>query len=122
MECEPGPGWADAVSKILRMGKNNPESNRILSKAKKDATDSDQEANTDSENEELTLKPKIDPRKRPNPQEDALLDNELKSIATRGVVHLFNAVKTVNSKSDRKKKKKKKKKKKGRNMRPKRRN
>lgn len=116
MDTAPGEGWADAVSKILRMGKNNPESNRILSKAKRDnqGDSSGSEAN-DSDDEGDLKTPKATTnyktfRLKPQPQPDALVENELKSIATRGVVHLFNAVKTVNPKSDKKRKKKKKKK------------
>lgn len=116
MEVELGEGWADAVSKILRMGKRNPESNRILSKAKKedhdDKSSSDDNSDTD---EEPKRKPNVlynTYRTKPDHQKDALLENELKNIATRGVVHLFNAVKTVNPKSDKKRKKKKKKKRK----------
>lgn len=124
MDTEPGEGWADAVSKILRMGTNNPESNRILSKAKTDDHVSIQPADSDESDaeedavEEKKLKTKAicgTIRLKPIPQSDALLENELKNDATRGVVHLFNAVKTVNPKSDKKRKKKKKKKlKKGR--------
>lgn len=105
MEVEPGPGWADALSKILRMGTRNPESNRILSKAKKDVQESD-----DEEEKKVTLR--LDLKVKPDAQKDALVENELKSIATRGVVHLFNAVKTVNPKSDKKRNSKKKKKRK----------
>lgn len=125
MDVEPGEGWADSVSKILRMGTNNPESNRILSKAKRDqheAPHSDQSDQSDNENDDEIEKDdkkakSIDEkcstkRLKPDAQPDALLENELKEIATRGVVHLFNAVKTVNPKSDKKMKKKKKKKKK----------
>lgn len=114
MEVEPGPGWADALSKILRMGTKNPENNRILSKAKieKHGDSSD----SDDSNDHIEIKRKIEStcltvRKKPDAQADALVENELKSDATRGVVHLFNAVKTVNPKSDKKKKTKKKKKK-----------
>lgn len=125
MDVEPGPAWADALSKILRMGKNNPETNKILSKAKKDhekrdKQDSDDDNNDDDsvnvdDDETETKQSKsistcITKKLKPDPQRDALLENELKEAATRGVVHLFNAVKTVNSKSDKKKKKKKKKK------------
>ena len=114
MEVEPGEGWADVVSKILRMGTNNPESNRILSKAKKEHhSDDEDNSASGSDNEESQKKSNTlyaTSRLRPQPQSDALVENELKSIATRGVVHLFNAVKTVNPKSDKKKKKKKKKK------------
>lgn len=114
METELGEGWADAVSKILRMGTNNPESNQILSKAKRDDQRGDASHSDDSDAEEEPSKRRIKlnyatSRLKPDAQPDALLENELKSIATRGVVHLFNAVKTVNPKSDKKRKKKKKK-------------
>lgn len=120
MEVELGSGWADAVSKILRMGKVNPESNKILSKAKKDTRDSDDDGNESSDDDEQNESTKSSANRRnplsirlkPDPQKDALLENQLKEAATRGVVHLFNAVKTVNPKSDKKRKKKKKKKKK----------
>lgn len=116
MEVEPGGGWADAVSKILRMGTNNPESNKILSKAKIDQDPEDSSAgsensDTDDEPDDKKISTCLTTRLKPDPQADALLENALKSDATRGVVHLFNAVKTVNPKSDKKKKKKKKKKK-----------
>ena len=107
MDSGPGEGWADAVSKILSMGKNNPKTNRILSKAKRDEGE---ESSSDHEDQSKTSK--ISCRLMPQAQPDALVENELRSIATRGVVHLFNAVKTVNSKSDKKRKKKKKKKRK----------
>lgn len=116
MDAEPGEGWADAVSKILRMGKNNPESNRILSKAKREDQSDDSDggsgaSDVEDDDDSKTAKLKEDYttfRLKPQAQPDALKENELKSIATRGVVHLFNAVKTVNPKSDKKRKKKKK--------------
>lgn len=117
MEVEPGEGWADAVSKILRMGKNNPESNKILSKAKKDhdlhdSSAESENSDTDDEPVEKRISACLTTRLKPDAQADALLENALKSDATRGVVHLFNAVKTVNPKSDKKKKKRKKRKRK----------
>lgn len=111
MEVEPGEGWADAVSKILRMGTNNPEINKILSKAKKDHDPDDSSTDDDDKHIEKKISTCLTERLKPDPQVDALLENALKSDATRGVVHLFNAVKTVNPKSDKKKKKRKKKKK-----------
>lgn len=107
MEVEPGEGWADAVSKILRTGTNNPDIG-VLTKALLNE-------NSDSEDDpkQKSSKPLCSTiRLKPDPQADALIENELKNDATRGVVHLFNAVKTVNPKSDKKKKKKKKKKRK----------
>lgn len=115
MEVEPGAGWADALSKILRMGTKNPAGNRILSKAKLEKHDESSESEDDNSEDQVEVKRKSETtcltlRLKPEPQADALVENELKSDATRGVVHLFNAVKTVNPKSDKKKKKKKKKK------------
>lgn len=115
MDTNLGEGWADAVSKILRMGKKNPESNQILSKAKKDQSQSDGDSHSDDSEDDDRPKHRSKDnyntvKLKPEPQADALLEKELKSIATRGVVHLFNAVKTVNPKSDKRKKKKKKKK------------
>ena len=116
MEAEPGEGWADAVSKILSIGKHSNKGH-ILAKAKIDQLEnSDDDESTihprrKSDLDSLPLSDYLTRRLKPHPQEDALLENELKSVATRGVVHLFNVVKTVNPKSDKKKKKKKKKKK-----------
>lgn len=116
VDVEPGEGWSDAVSKILRMGTNNPESNRILSKAKIENHSDDSNADeSDSSIKDNNATSKVNSkyttiRLKPRAQPDAMLDNDLKAIATRGVVHLFNAVKTVNPKSDKRKKKKKKKK------------
>lgn len=104
MELELGQGWADVVSKILRMGTHNPESNKILSKAKKDQHSGE---SSDEETPKKDTSLYSTKRLKPEPQSDALLENELKNIATRGVVHLFNAVKTVNPKADKKRKKKK---------------
>lgn len=118
MDVEPGESWADAVSKILRMGTNNPESNRILSKAVRDKdnqsdSDDDQPEGNREEEQRISKQSRLltclTKKLKPDPQRDALLENELKEAATRGVVHLFNAVKTVNPKSDKKKKKRKKK-------------
>lgn len=114
---EPGQGWADAVLKILRMGKNNPESNRILCKAKIDRQEEPDASESDDSDAEYSVRYRRErksntKRLKPDPQANALLENELKSIATRGVVHLFNAVKTVNPATDKRKKKKKKKKRK----------
>lgn len=96
-QIEPGPGWADAVSKILHEGKK-----AILSRAIKEKTDDQEE-----EIEPQTKKPKVDPIVKCS----NVIENELKSIATAGIVQLFNVFKTVNKKADKKKKKKKKKKK-----------
>jgi hypothetical protein len=108
MAIAAGQGWADAVSKILRMGKNNPESNGILSKAKRDHHDSSESETEDQVDSKTSNYATF--RLKPQVQSDALKENELKAIATTGVVHVFNAVRTINPKSDKKRKKKKKKK------------
>lgn len=117
MDGEPGPSWADSVSKILRMGKVKPESNKVLSKGKREHYSSDEDEERPSKI--IKLNTCLTKRLKPDVQKDALLEKELNQSATRGVVHLFNAVKTVNPKSDKKiakKKKKKRKLKKGRKM------
>lgn len=124
MEVEPGEGWADALSKVLRMGTKNPTSNQILRKAKleKHEDESDSDESVDKPDKPSKGATCLTKWLKPDPQADALMDNQLKNDATRGVVHLFNAVKTVNPKSDKKKnnmKKKKKKKKKPITKRPK---
>jgi len=116
METEPGEGWADAVSKILSIGKHSNKGH-ILAKAKREKNpESDDDESILHQRQKRSNDPSDNPdyltkRLKPHAQEDALVENELKAVATRGVVHLFNVVKTVNPRSDKKKKKKKKKKK-----------
>lgn len=90
MDTAFGEGWADAVSKILSIGKHN-QAITILSKAKKDAA-------IEEQTEDRLHKPgKTSCRLVPQAQPDALVENELRSIATRGVVHLLSAVKAAHN-------------------------
>ena len=100
-------GWADAMAKVLAMGKNSTKPVSVLSKAKKGnsrkrkASDGDSSSN-DSEPEPKKLEPlavrkarkkEIDSigRKMPNVLERNS-ERLLSKIATKGVVQLFNAV------------------------------
>ena len=100
-------GWADAMAKVLAMGKNSSKPVSVLSKAKKGNSkkrkSSDGDGSSDSEPEpEKRLEPlavrkakkkEIDSigRKVPNVLERNS-EKILSKIATRGVVQLFNAV------------------------------
>jgi len=109
-EEEGNAGWADAMAKVLAMGKNSDKTVSLLSKAKKDnvkkktvstGVKNDSE-DDDHEQEVKTLEPlairkakkrEIDSigRKIPNVLERNA-ERALTKIATRGVVQLFNAV------------------------------
>jgi len=92
---EGNTGWADAMAKVLAMGKNSEKTVGVLSKAKKDnAKEKDSEGKV---LEPLALrkarKRELDSigRSMPNPlQRNA--ERTFTRIATRGVVQLFNAV------------------------------
>merc|ERR1719192_370019 len=100
-------GWADAMAKVLAMGKNSTKPVSVLSKAKKGNSkkrkSSDGEGSSDSEPEpEKKLEPlavrkakkkEVDSigRKIPNVLERNS-EKVLSRTATRGVVQLFNAV------------------------------
>ena len=100
-------GWADAMAKVLAMGKNSSKPVSVLSKAKKGNSKKrkscDGDGSSDSETEpEKKLAPlavrkakkkEIDSigRKMPNVLERNS-ERVLSKIATKGVVQLFNAV------------------------------
>ena len=101
-------GWADAMAKVLAIGKNSSKPVSVLSKAKKgnakkrkaddgDASSSDEEPETKKKLEPLAVrkarKKEIDSigRRMPNVLERNA-EKALARIATRGVVQLFNAV------------------------------
>jgi len=107
-EGEGNAGWADAMAKVLAMGKNSDRDVSVLSKAKKDnvknktvKTDGEV-AGSDGEEEEKKLVPlalrkarkrEIDSIGRKMPDVlDRNAEKALAKIATRGVVQLFNAV------------------------------
>jgi len=101
-------GWADAMKKVLAMGKNSDKTVSVLSKAKKDNTKKKtvkaggESIGSDGEEVEKKFEPlalrkarkrEIDSIGRKMP--DVLERNAEKAfakIATRGVVQLFNAV------------------------------
>merc|ERR1712241_804647 len=107
-------GWADAMAKVLAMGKRSDKPVSVLSKAKKDnvkrskpSTDSNEktDAASDSDEEEVPEK-KVEPlavRKAKKKELDSIgrslpsvldrnAEKALSRTATRGVVQLFNAV------------------------------
>ena len=100
-------GWADAMAKVLALGKNSSKPVSVLSKAKKgnskkrksdgDGGSSDSEPEPEKKLEPLAVrkakKKEIDSigRKMPNVLERNS-EKVLSKIATRGVVQLFNAV------------------------------
>ena len=107
-------GWADAMAKVLAMGKRSDKPVSVLSKAKKDnvkrskpATDSNEKTDgaSDSDEEEVPEK-KLEPlavRKAKKKELDSIgrslpnvldrnAEKALSRTATRGVVQLFNAV------------------------------
>jgi len=107
---EGNAGWADAMAKVLAMGKNSDKPVSVLSKAKKDNVNkkkqSEDKEQDDSEDEENVTEKKFEPlavRKAKKKQVDSIgrsipnvLDRNsekvLSRIATKGVVQLFNAV------------------------------
>jgi len=107
-EAEEGnAGWADAMAKVLAMGKNSDKKVSVLSKAKKDNIKKTVKSgdNVEGDSEEVIEK-KYEPlavrkarkreldsigRKMPNVLEK-YQEKALAKIATRGVVQLFNAV------------------------------
>lgn len=109
---EGNAGWADAMSKVLCMGKNTEKKVSILSKAKKDnapkkatteagelkegevAEDTKENKKPESWAIMKAKKKEIDSHGRRKPDVlDRSNEKMLAKIATRGVVQLFNAVK-----------------------------
>jgi len=107
-------GWADAMAKVLNMGKNSDKPVSVLSKAKKDNAvvkkvepsqklDGDSSSSDGETTEEVPHVPvsvrrakkrEIDSvcRVKPDITGDRSREKVLVKIATRGVVQLFNAV------------------------------
>ena len=101
----PGSGWADAMAKVLNIGKNtqNPDKPMLLSKAKKDADiENFQLNNSEDQKPKRTERPSVlrakkhelenVARKKPDIVKDRSKEKKLAKLATRGVVQLFNAV------------------------------
>ena len=113
---EGNTGWADAMSKVLNMGKNSDKPVSILSKAKKDnvkrkkvekkeGENKENEGESDSLEEEEQEEPHIpvSVRRAKKREIDSVCcvkpdvlqrarERALVKVATRGVVQLFNAV------------------------------
>merc|ERR1719318_1801425 len=109
-EDEGNVGWADAMAKVLAMGKNSDKPVSVLSKAKKDnvkkktvktgdnaGSDGEEDDEVEKKYEPLALrkarKREVDSIGRKIPDVlDRNAEKALAKIATRGVVQLFNAV------------------------------
>jgi len=103
-------GWADAMAKVLAMGKNSDKPVSILSKAKKDNVKRkkvpEKEKDGDSSDEDQDEEQKLEPlavRKAKKKEIDSIgrsfpnvlernAEKTLTKIATRGVVTFFNTV------------------------------
>ena len=103
-------GWADAMAKVLAMGKNSDKPVSILSKAKKDNVKRKKvpgdKKDGDSSNEDQDEEQKLEPlavRKAKKKEIDSIgrsfpnvlernAEKTLSKIATRGVVTFFNTV------------------------------
>lgn len=94
-------GWADAMAKVLSIGKESDNKNLLLSKAKKDreikAMDTKTKEGKDNVERaaiRLARKKEVEAkgRSKPDPVMDRYNEKNLSRIATRGVVQLFNAV------------------------------
>ncbi len=91
-------GWADAMAKVLNMGKTSSTQPALLSKAKKDTaagSSSKKDKKSGISREDARLKRKQEEergRKRPDVVADRAMEKKLSKVATRGVVQLFNAV------------------------------
>ncbi|OXB65317.1 hypothetical protein ASZ78_002509 [Callipepla squamata] len=106
-KAAPGSGWADAMAKVLN--KKIPQNkSTILSKSKKLEKEREQE-----KQERLEKRRKIDKKRewemmcrvKPDVVKDRERERNLQRIATRGVVQLFNAVRTHQKNIDKKVKK-----------------
>ena len=95
-EGESKSGWADAMAKVLSVGKDSVDSKPLLlSKAKKETTNGPKRRREVGEDgEERKTKKEVDEigRSRPDVVRDRARERKLAKIATRGVVQLFNAV------------------------------
>jgi len=96
-------GWADAMAKVLNMGKDSEQAPGLLSKAKLDNFQIKEKSADDGEGAEgqprdsvkRLLKKELEEKGRfkPNIVRDRAREKMLSKLATRGVVQLFNAVK-----------------------------
>ena len=102
-EEEGNTGWADAMAKVLAMGKNSDKPVSVLSKAKKDNVKKKVGELVEGENGEQKVLEPLAVRKARKKEIDSIgrvmpsvlernTEKALSRTATRGVVQLFNAV------------------------------
>ena len=102
-EEEGNTGWADAMAKVLAMGKNSDKPVSVLSKAKKDNVKKKVGELVEGENGEQKVLEPLAIRKARKKEIDSIgrvmpsvlernTEKALSRTATRGVVQLFNAV------------------------------
>jgi len=92
-----GVGWADAMAKVLNIGKNSKSDKPLLlSKAKKDVNEVKDSESKSGEKPSVRRAKKKEiaemGRKKPDIVKDRIKEKRLAKMATRGVVQLFNAV------------------------------
>jgi len=92
-----GVGWADAMAKVLNIGKNSKSDKPLLlSKAKKDVNEVKDSESKSGEKPSVRRAKKKEiaemGRKKPDIVKDRIKEKRLSKMATRGVVQLFNAV------------------------------
>jgi len=89
-------GWADAMAKVLNMGKDSESAPGLLSKAKLDAHIPEMAVKEGEPRESVkrAIKKEVEDtgRLKPNVVKDRAKEKALMKLATRGVVQLFNAV------------------------------
>lgn len=89
-------GWADAMAKVLNMGKDSESAPGLLSKAKLDSSaPAEGEAShqpRDAVRRAIKKETEDTGRVRPDVVKDRAREKALVKLATRGVVQLFNAV------------------------------
>jgi len=88
-------GWADAMAKVLNMGKDSEQAPGLLSKAKLDNFQIKSDPVEQRDVVKRQLKKEIEEKGRVKPSyvKDRAKEKMLSKLATRGVVQLFNAVK-----------------------------
>jgi len=89
-------GWADAMAKVLNMGKDSEQTPGLLSKAKLDNFQVKVEERVEPRDAvKRLIKKEMEEKGRvkPNVVRDRAKEKLLSKLATRGVVQLFNAVK-----------------------------
>jgi len=92
-----GVGWADAMAKVLNIGKNSKSDKPLLLRAaKKDVNEVKDTESKSLEKPSVRRAKKKEiaemGRKKPDIVKDRIREKRLAKLATRGVVQLFNAV------------------------------